>query len=434
MNDDIKFKIKTIIITMVSVLLVIIATIVISILLFSNKTIKYNKNTDYIDKNIIDIQDTSMQNNDVEKINVSSIAENIEAFDVNVEIKEEEKKLRKIINDKTYLFLKILVQFYNIDRKFCIDEIYEEKIDSTKVLYNIYYRTEENSTDIRRLNMFIKIDKKNKTFEYYPYEFVQRNKLLNMKEGEIIDFEGIKEEIEKQEENVFVDDDIDVDDETCMVDLFERFKFDLQFDLEQIYIRLDQNYKEARFKSFKEFENYANQNKDELYKDSFDKYKVYTLDEYKQFIAVSSNGRRYMFNAKNLMDYSIILDNYSIDTPEYVTLYQRSMPSVQAKYCIDRVRKAINDKNYEYVYEKLNFVQKHNYYKEYEDFSNFIKSNFFDKNVFTFSEYAMISNNLYQYDILVKDETLKSEENREFTMSVMIKENTDFYISIVRNK
>ena len=139
MNDDIKFKIKTIIITMVLVLLVIIATIVISILLFSNKTVKYNKNTDYIDKNIIDIQDTSMQNNDVEKINVSSIAENIEAFDVNVEIKEEEKKLRKIINDKTYLFLKILVQFYNIDRKFCIDEIYEEKIDSTKVLYNIYY-------------------------------------------------------------------------------------------------------------------------------------------------------------------------------------------------------------------------------------------------------------------------------------------------------
>ena len=131
-------------------------------------------------------------------------------------------------------------------------------------------------------------------------------------------------------------------------------------------------------------------------------------------------------------EHPLTLDNYVLDTPEFKELYESNMPSVRAKYCIDRVRKAINDKNYQYVYEKLNIVQKNNYYKNYNDFENFLKTEFFEKNTFVTGDYIMVSEDIFQYEVNVVDKKSENKEIKKFTMTVSIKDGTNFDISIIK--
>ena len=61
------------------------------------------------------------------------------------------------------------------------------------------------------------------------------------------------------------------------------------------------------------------------------------------------------------MNYTILLDDYLI--VEDKENYDALLPQVQAEYCVKRVIDSINDGNYEFVYDKLNEIQKNNYYK-----------------------------------------------------------------------
>lgn len=410
MNKNVIYKVKTIIKILFFILLIITITILISIFLFTSE-----------DKN-------------KENQNITNITEdnNFTIHEEKVEISNEEKKLVKKTDNESYFLIQECLQNYYVDDQFCIDEIYEQKIDLNKVIYSIYYRLEDSLKSAEDLNMFLKLDKKNKTYLVYEHEFLSRNNMLNLKNGDRIYFDGLEEDIKLDGENKFDDSNIDINYEICMMELFQRYKFDLAFDTEKIYNKLDENYKNERFKTYDIFKNYINDNNEELINDQIIKYKVYNMDEYTQFIGVGESGRNYIFNVNNLMHYNIILDKYSIDTPEFINIYQSNMPSVRAKYCIDRVRKAINDKNYKYVYDRLDIVLKNNYYKNYNDFENFLKTAFFEKNTFQIGELIMITDNVFQYEVKVIDSTMQSKEIKELTMTVTIKDETDFSISIVK--
>lgn len=425
MNKDKIYKVKTIIIIALLILLIIFVTIVLSLILLPTEK-KSNDNEN------IDIKDDSNVENNNTQENVLFEVKDIFEDENFLDISDEEKKLLQNNDNNIYLLLKQCMQNYHANNLFCIDEIYEEKIDWTKSIYNIYYRLEDKNSSVKSLNIFIKIDKKNKTFLIYPYEFIQSNKLLNLKQGDLINFDGIKNEIEKKDDNVYDVSNSLVDNEACMLELFQRYKFDLMLDTEKAYSMLDENYKNERFKTFEEFNKFVSDNKETIKNERISKYKVYNFTEYMQFMGISTNERNYIFNVNNLMDYTIILDNYSIDTTEYIDLYQNSMPSVQAKYCIDRVRKAINENNYKYVYDRLNAVQKNNYFKNYNGFETFLRTEFFKKNTFTIGEYIMISDNVFQYEVKVTDSSLESNETRDFTMTIILKNNTDYNIGIIK--
>ena len=234
MNKDIIYKVKTIIIIALLISLIIFVTIVLSFVLFPTEK-KHNDNEN------IDIKiDSSAENNNTQE-NILLKVENVFEDENFFEINDEEKKLLQNNDNNTYLLLKQCMQNYYANSLFCIDEIYEEKIDWTKSIYNVYYRLEDKNSSVKSLNIFIKIDKKNKTFIIYPYEFIQSNKLLNLKQGDLINFDGIKNEIEKQNDNVYDLSKSLANNEACMLELFQRYKFDLMFDTEKAYNMLDKN-------------------------------------------------------------------------------------------------------------------------------------------------------------------------------------------------
>ena len=132
----------------------------------------------------------------------------------------------------------------------------------------------------------------------------------------------------------------------------------------------------------------------------------------------------------DLMNYSIQLDYYTTALPAYSELYNSMFIHIRPKYCMDRIRKAINDENYEFIYQKLDEVQKSNYFKNFDDFVTYIKQNFYQKNIFEYGKYKKVSDLVYMYDVKVKDESNESIY-RTFKMTVTLNaESEDFTISI----
>ena len=169
-----------------------------------------------------------------------------------------------------------------------------------------------------------------------------------------------------------------------------------------------------------------------MYLDVISEYKVIDYNEYVEYRAICSSQRNYVFNVKNMMNYTISLDNYSI--VQNKDTYNAFLPAAQAKYCIDRVVQALNYKDYDFVYSKLNPVQKNNYYKNIDDFKEFLSENFFKQNAYDIDDnYLIISDNVYQFKVQISDATEKNPIKMYFTMAVTLKDDADFTISIVKN-
>ena len=321
--------------------------------------------------------------------------------------------------------------FYKEMRNFCIDEIYGASIRLTKDVYFVYYReTTENNTVINK-QIIIKIDTNNAAFYVYPYEYLKSIDYLNLKEDDSVLLEIIDtSDIERTDNNIFNQSLVKNGESSCIREYFERFKFDLNYDLEHLYNTIDEEYKKVRFENdFQKFTNFINNKKQMYMADILKGFNKYDYNWYTQYVLACNSDNRFIFNVLNIMDYSIQFDNYTTVVSGYSTLYYSIFPHTRAKYCMDRVRRAINDQNYDFVYSKLNSVQKRNYYSNYNDFVKFIQVYFYQLNIFEYGKYKEISDNVFQYKVKVKDE-MNEQSSRNFEMTVTLKDNCDFEITI----
>ena len=343
----------------------------------------------------------------------------------------KDEKLHQITDLYTYFFMKNCIRkYYNSQNmnsiSFSIDEIYVQNIDSNKNIYLIYFRQEAGESSNLKSALAIKLDKENKKFIIYTYEYLQSKDYVGLKENDSI----FVEDTEGKYEDTYDEEVINTDNEAYVKGLFERFKFDLKFDLEKLYLDIDEEYKSERFETFEKFSQFINENKEERKNDAFTKYQVEEYSDYTEYTIICTNDNHYIFNTKNIMDYSLLFDNYTTTIPKYLDAYNKNLPVVQAKYCINRVKSAINDKNYEFIYDKLSVVQRKNVYPSYSEFETFIKKNFYEKNEFEFEDYMIITPLLYQYKVKVTDATGKAIPFRRFDMAVILKDDADFEISI----
>ena len=96
----------------------------------------------------------------------------------------------------------------------------------------------------------------------------------------------------------------------------------------------------------------------------------------------------------------------------------------------------INQKDYEYVYSKLDETFKQNYYNNQESLEAFIKENLFNKNKASFQEYSS-EQNLGIYKVRIEKEYQDGEQapegkNAEFqNLNIIMKlgQGTDFFMS-----
>ena len=126
------------------------------------------------------------------------------------------------------------------------------------------------------------------------------------------------------------------------------------------------------------------------------------------------------------MNFTVILDTYTIDLPEFTEKYTKASDEEKVLLNIQKCFTAINDKDYRYVYNKLDNTFKANNFKTLADFEKYINANFFEKNKKSASN-ARKQSEVYLYDIKISNIDGTSSITKTFVMQ--LKENTDFVMS-----
>ncbi len=312
---------------------------------------------------------------------------------------------------------------------FAIDEILGQAMGQNKELYVVYYRINTEEKQVNSRVLFIKIDRKNKTFSIYPYEYLQMNNYINLKENDRVQIDNLND-IEKNEQNLYNTDNYEQKDLTNLIELYEKYKFDLYYDVEHLYNSLNEEYKNQNYGNYDEFNNFIETHRQELESDEMQKYRTADTNNGTELIGIGTSGRNYIFDMTNLTEYDVRLDGYSSVTEEYMKNYNMVLPEGKGRYSINRIFNAINEKNYKFLYDKLNDVQKQNYYPTYEEFVKFIQNNLFEENNAEILESGQnTATDVYQYLVEVKD-LAGGNNHKIFTIVIFLGQNGDFKFGI----
>ena len=197
---------------------------------------------------------------------------------------------------------------------------------------------------------------------------------------------------------------------------------------ERMYQLLDEEYKTAKFGNLENFIEYVETNKNSIIGINPQSYQVERDGDYTQYVCIDQNGKYYIFREESVMDYTVILDTYTIDLPEFVEEYERASDEDKVLMNIQRFFDAIEDGDYRYAYNKLDETFKTNNFATLEEFENYAKTNFFKQNTLSAGK-AEKQGNVYLYNVTISDTSGESNQAKTTSFVMQLKEGTDFVMS-----
>lgn len=458
---DRKFIIKNVIITLFCILFLILFIILAAIFFYKDNSqddksvnnVKLDDSSNQNKTNSNDDKDSDEEDDDIDdeeentvinsegnsksqKITIEKILD-IESYSI---VKECLKKYYQsnYIENPVEILDKDVISEFNITNEnysetnnftnptFRIDEIYRGKVTSDQHLYYVSSVLENEDDGLSKSILWIRVDTTDQVFSIYPYEYLKQTNKLNMN-AFAIESSNTHERITKTSSNTYEKEKMN--DEGFMDELYERFKFDLMFDNEHLYNCINDKYKKIKYPNYEDLENYINDNKTDLYLDSLSEYEITSLGNGKvKYVGIGKSKNEYVFLVEDLMNYKISLDDYEI--VQDVDFYNQFFNQAQAKDCVNRVIKAINNYDYDFVYRKLNPVPKNNYYKNPEDFYKFLDDTFYAENNYAIDDdYLIITQTTYQFKVKIDDKNSVSS-SKTLTMTVSLEGDGEFTISI----
>ncbi len=444
-------KIKKIIIAL-SIILVI-AIIVLIILILSSKNDKnkqtdisedegieaYQKETDTVVSKVTNIIDYYTVKTCIGKYYTDySILFNPEIYYIGV----SEERLKQEQSDNAQAIYDMLDSQYITEKGITIDNL-ETNLKEIEVISpyitNMYVNHRTDNMDVyviegkiktnisdagKKFQIILKLDILNKTFSIMPSEYVEE-KYGNIVEGQNLDIE-LTDSIEKNNNNQYIYRTITEED--YMKDLFAELKNELLYDHEAAYNHLNEEYRNKKFAKLEEFNNWLASREEEYKNMVLAQYQTVQEDGYTQYVLVDQNGKYYIFNETGVMDYTTMLDTYTVDLPEFIEKYNKSTSAEKAGMNMQKVVDALNNKDYSYIYSKLDDTYKTNNFGNVEIFEEYIENNLYTSVNVEYSNYNS-SGDLHMYDVTFKD---KNNENSEpITKKFIIKllDGTDFILS-----
>lgn len=198
---------------------------------------------------------------------------------------------------------------------------------------------------------------------------------------------------------------------------------------EKMYELLDEEYRNAKFGNIDVFKNYIEKNKEEIKLIQLDKYEVITTNNKVQYVCVDQKENYYIFKQnETFQDYSVILDTYTIDLPEFVEKYNSVTDKVKVGMNIEKVISAINDGDYSYVYRKLDNTFKNNKFSTISNLQTYIENNFYEKNNIEYIEFSQ-EGDIYIYKAKITDKNKKTSQEKYLNIVMQLGEGTDFKMS-----
>lgn len=274
-------------------------------------------------------------------------------------------------------------------------------------LYSVYGRLEERITGnfVDYVYFKVMLDVKNMSFSIEPIDDCNNIKNVPLEKDEAY-------YIEKNGNNTFKY--IKVTESNLVNYYINYFKKAVVKYPNEIYKKLDKEYKDAKFSNEKDFENYISERIETINNIFLNRYQKIDNKDYTQYVCVDNYGNYYIFNETAIMNYELILDTYTIDLPEFTEKYETATTEERVMLNIQKIVEALNAKDYKYVYGKLADEFKANYFKTYEDFEKYAKNEFDIGNEITFNRYTE-SENYSTYGITLKG------KNKTITKTIVMR-------------
>lgn len=350
--------------------------------------------------------------------------------DIETYRKHNQNALYNIIDEEIKKEKQITID--NIDSK--INEVKTGIVNVTNIYVsqqseniNVYIARgmlkEEVTQKITDFQIMVKMDTTNKTFSIIPQEYVQE-KYNNLEIGKELEIK-VQEKINVNDNNTYELDTIS--EEKYIKNLFGKLKNEIHNFPELVYNRLDTEYRNKKYVTFQEFQDFLNKNKDKHLAMVLTGYKKTITDKYTQYICVDQNNNYYIFREKGIMDYSLILDIYTVDISEINESYDSSEINKKIALNIGKVIEATKNEDYKYVYNKLNESFRKTNYKTLEEFEKFIKEKYNpNEDRIDYEKYEEI-NGVHVLKIVVIDTSERKTINAKVVMN--LKEGRDFEFS-----
>lgn len=232
-------------------------------------------------------------------------------------------------------------------------------------------------------------------------------------DGNIVQDENNKFEYKNYSEEDFVKEE------------FMDYKYTLLNELDEAYLKLDNEYKAERFNNIQEFNNYIEEKRTQIENSIVVSYEY--IDD-NQFIVQDDYGNQYVFIENSFMNYNVRLDNYTIITENYKNKYNKLDNESKAKTNVDMFIKMINSSDYRHAYNKLDETFRNNNFGSVENFESYIKENFFENNYLIVDKIEQ-KGEYYAVNTTLKRDTSSAADSKNKNFVIKLNEGTNFVMS-----
>ena len=217
--------------------------------------------------------------------------------------------------------------------------------------------------------------------------------------------------------------------EDLMLTYFNKYKNNMFNNTEEAYNMLDSEYKKKRFENIDNYKKYIQNNYEKLLKANLNKYQIDdTNKEYTRYICADEYGNYYIFKETAIMQFTMFLDTYTIDQPEFIEKYDSTSEKGKCILNIEKIKQAYNMQDYSYIYSKLADSFKNNNYKTQNEFENYIKKALYNNITIEYKEFKN-EGETYIYNVVLTDLLGKADKTINMQILMQLKDDRDFVMS-----
>ena len=280
-----------------------------------------------------------------------------------------------------------------------------------------------NNEYVKDLYFIVNVDNENKTFSITPLkieEYDQINKIELNRENV---------EVKINDNNSYINQKIT--DQYLCEQYFLIQKRIMLAKTEASYYYLDEAYRNKRFKTIENYMNFITENKNHIIKMAIKEYQVNRLGNNTEYICKDQYGNYYIFNTKEVLNYTVKLDAYTIETEKIQEEYNKYTDQRKVAYNTNKWIQMLNNRDYENAYNLLNETFKNTNWNSVEEFKTFIKQKYPSYYEIEHSQYQAYGANHTQ-TITLKD--IEKQGQKNMTIIIKLKENMDFEMSFNINE
>lgn len=240
-----------------------------------------------------------------------------------------------------------------------IRQVYKYTIEDKKALYWVNGILSTDDYKENEFNIAVIMDTKRSIFSIIPWDYMEEIGLDDVTKISDSDLEKINNyDVKKNENNTIEIASADI--ETMAKEYLSVFFYNITHSIDRTYEMLNKEYVSAKFNDLDDFKEFVNNNLSfepedptSMARYKLVKYKVSKVGDKTQYVCVDNHDRYYIFTIKDLLDYDIILDTYTIDVPEFTDKYNKVEKRDKVKLDINKFALALNDKDYKFAYNIL---------------------------------------------------------------------------------